>query len=667
MNTPKSNNINESKSTIISLAIILFLLICIAYSNHFTNGFEFDDSSSIVTNGYIRDLKNIPLFFTDIKCFGTNMNDLGYRPIVALLNAISYWLAGGLNPVYFHASIFFWYLVQLVLMFFIFKKIFEIALNETKNTEIQIAALVSVGLYGVHTSNAETINYIISISDSFSTLCIVASLLLYIIPITRKFYLYILTTAIGIGTKETGVMFGPILFFYILLFEENVSLTEAITFKKTSNVFNAIKKAIPSLLFSFGLFYIIRKLFIPEELDVTVNTNTSDAWNYFYTQWVVIVHYLANFIIPLDLSIDPDFALYKTPLDAKVILSLVLLLSIIGLAFYTSKKKETRPISFGILWFFIALAPTSTIIPFSQVSNDHRTFFPYIGLVMSLVWFVFLQIKKYKDFILKNPLIKLGVPASIFIVLALYAFGTYQRNKVWSSPEMLWRDATIKGPNNPRAQMNYGLELMGQGKYEETLPYFERTLAMWPHWSTINVNMAILKNAMGYPDEAETYFKNAIRYQPEMPNSYLFYARWLKNNGRTEEAILQLEAGNKVSPGYTPISELLANYKGIDYETIDERIKKQEEATVKNPTEGGFIDLSLTYYKKGMYKECIDASEKALKFNPDNSIAYNNICSAYCSLGEWKKAEDACNKALQIDPNFELAKNNLNWAKGNLK
>src|SRR5437588_9566855 len=41
-----------------------------------------------------------------------------------------------------------------------------------------LTALLAVGFYGLHAANAETINYIIQRADSFSTLLIVASLLL---------------------------------------------------------------------------------------------------------------------------------------------------------------------------------------------------------------------------------------------------------------------------------------------------------------------------------------------------------------------------------------------------------------------------------------------------------------------------------------------------------
>ena len=117
-----ADNFYTRKSTLVGIAAALLLVLCIAYSNHFTNGFEFDDVHTIVNNGYIRDIKNVPLFFTDIKYCGTNPGNRGYRPVVVSLNAIDYWLAGGLNPVYFHVDIFLSYLVLLVCCSLCFKR-----------------------------------------------------------------------------------------------------------------------------------------------------------------------------------------------------------------------------------------------------------------------------------------------------------------------------------------------------------------------------------------------------------------------------------------------------------------------------------------------------------------------------------------------------------------
>jgi hypothetical protein len=84
-----------------------------AYSNHFQNSFHFDDSHTVVDNVFIRDLHNIPRFFTDATTFSTLPANRTWRPIVSLSLALDYRLGGGAKPLWFHISTFFWFLLQL--------------------------------------------------------------------------------------------------------------------------------------------------------------------------------------------------------------------------------------------------------------------------------------------------------------------------------------------------------------------------------------------------------------------------------------------------------------------------------------------------------------------------------------------------------------------------
>jgi len=82
------------------------------------------------------------------------------------------------------------------------------------------------------------------------------------------------------------------------------------------------------------------------------------------------------------------------------------------------------------------------------------------------------------------------------------------------------------------------------------------------------------------------------------------------------------------------------------------------------PNETNYINLSLEYYNNAKYNECVDASKKALDFNPRSYAAYNNLCSAYNQLGKWEEAIKAGEKALEIVPGDQLATNNLNVSIG---
>jgi tetratricopeptide (TPR) repeat protein len=644
------------------LALTLLLLLVGAYSNHFDNGFYFDDTHTIVNNTYIRDITLLPHYFTDIKYYGTMLGNQGYNPILVALNAIDYWIAGELNPVVYHKSIFFSYVVLLVALFFVVRKLYQTAFPDI-NLNLSLWTVVTVGFYGLHAANAETINYIIMRSDSFSTLCMLIAFLAYMWPMGRKYLLYLLPMLLGIGTKETGVMFGPLLFIYIFLFEENLSLTDLIKKDKWKSIYFAIVKSLPATLIGFGSYFLIRNIFIPEThlLFPEASGSSTGVFHYFVTQWFVLAHYLGNFILPLDLSADPDFVVVNSILNRKVLLSLGLLLGLVAIAVQTSRIKKYRPISFGILWFFIALAPTSSFHPLGQVANDHRTFFPYIGLVISLGWYLILLIQRFKAQLtkpVKYALISLGG-----LVLCLHAYGTYQRNEVWGTAEKLWYDVTEKSPNNARGLMNYGITQMSKGEYERALLYFERALVLEPRYSYLCINLGILHNALGNKVKAENYFKDALRYAPNNAEAYLYYGNWLFENYRLEEAKTQLNEGLRVSPGHLKINQLIARFDSQTENSDSNPVTLLEQAVEKEPNEANYINLSVAYYQIGNYEGCVMACLKAIEFNPLSADAFNNLCSGYIKLNEPRKAIDACTRALAIRPEFPLATNNLRWAK----
>ncbi len=102
-------------------------------------------------------------------------------------------------------------------------------------------------------------------------------------------------------------------------------------------------------------------------------------------------------------------------------------------------------------------------------------------------------------------------------------------------------------------------------------------------------------------------------------------------------------------------------------EVTDEELRDAIALTETKPTEDNYITLSVKYYCKKMYKECIQASEKVLEINPKNATAYNNICTAHNALSQWDLAKAACQKAIELQPDFDLAKNNLKIAEAGSK
>ena len=87
-----------------------------------------------------------------------------------------------------------------------------------------------------------------------------------------------------------------------------------------------------------------------------------------------------------------------------------------------------------------------------------------------------------------------------------------------------------------------------------------------------------------------------------------------------------------------------------------------EAAARSNPTSANQINLSQAYINNNAPGRAVPVLQGLLASDPNNLIAWNNLCVAHTLLQEYIPAMDACNHALQIDPGYQLARNNLKWA-----
>ncbi len=648
---------------LLAFGIMALAVLFLAYSNHWHNPFHFDDSHTIETNAYIRDIHNIPFFFKSSEAFSSLPQNQSYRPLITTTLAWDYWLASkfdpanGLNPTFYHLTNFLCFLLQCLLLFFIFWRIMNVAKLHQWNGFI---ALFAASLYSVHTANAETVNYIIARTDIISTLAIIISFFLYLYSsFFKRTYLYLVPVCIGIFAKESAAIFPILLMVYIFLFEGNKA--EENIFSK-GNILRTVKKVIPA--------FVVCTLLIIYVFGKAVNWQPGGVsrMSYLMTETFVMVHYFNTFFLPFNLSADTDWKAINNIFDDRVMVGTAFILSMLFIAYKCSLKKETRPISFGILWFFFALAPTSTLLPFAEVLNDHRIYFPYIGLLLGVVWAIGLFITNMEQRIRSNSSLKLGIIGASCLIICAHAFGTHTRNKVWSSDESLWLDVTIKSPENGRGLMNYGLVKMRQAKYDEAMSYYTRALVYLPYYAFLHTNLGVINGALGRDAEAELYFKSGIQYGSQYPDCYYFYAVWLSSKGRFSEAIQNCEISLRLSPGHINARNMLTTLQNDqNLKNVKTPLQSAEVLAKSTPTPDNLLNLSLQYYLVHRYEECIQASREALKLKADFPEAYNNICSAYNSLGKYDSAIIAGNQAVKLRPDYQLAKNNLAYAKQMIK
>jgi len=654
-------------------ALCLLLLVVFAYSDHFHNDFHFDDDHTILNNIYVRKLSNIPLFFKSATTFSALPLNQTYRPMLTALYAFAYHFGGGNNVFFFHFFIFCFYLLQGFLLYLLIIRIFDLSLPQ--NAPNKYFALFTAGWYMLNTANADTINYISSASDSISTFWVIAAMVIYIYkPQRRKYFLYLIPVIIGVLFKQSALAFAGLLPAYIFLFESGED-------GFLSRIKKTVLASIPALVLSAGLYELQSKL--------TSSTYITGGkpFNYIITQPFVMLHYFANFFFPTSLSADSDWVPFDSIADYRFWIGIAFLVLLGFAVIRLVMNKRNAPIAFGLLWFVISLLPSS-LVPLSEVMNDYRPFFAYVGVAIIAGWCIMLIWQKW--IVPNGQYVRLFALAMVLLLLG-NTYGTYARNKVWATEDSLWLDVTEKSPMNGRGLMNYGLTLMAKADYAGAEDYFTRGLKLLPMYPYLYSNMGVLKAAEKKDAEADSYFKTSITYGQGIPVMYYFYARFLHQHGRDAEALPYVKQAIQLSPADVSSRYLameiyqatddFADMVAMAKETLNyvpgdkyaeamllaalnskSKIEQAIETTKQNPTPENYLNLSLTYFDKKDFAGCIEACKEAIKLNPKYAAAYNNMGSAYNNMGEWALAAEALKQAIALQPDFVLAQNNYKVA-----
>jgi Flp pilus assembly protein TadD len=494
------------------------------------------------------------------------------------------------------------------------------------DAEARAAALAATAIYALHPACAETVNYIVQRGEILSTVGAVAGLWMYAaLPLSRRWMLWMVPVALGALAKPPALMFPALLALYVWLIERPSSLRER----------RKARRAVGASLVVCALVGWLSVSLTPP----AYTTGASSAGSYWLSQPFVALRYFVAFFAPIDLSADNDWQAVSGPGDPRLLAGLLFAAGLTVAAWRASHSKSARPIAFGLWWFVVALVPTS-VIPLAEIANDHRMFFPFVGLSLAVVWAAALGLRRMPR--------SIAVPAATVLVLAVLAagaIGVHARNQVWRSDEALWLDVTRKSPSNGRGWMNYGVNRMGHGDYVTAITSFERGLTLTPNYSLLYVNLGVAYGATGRAAEAERSFVRAVQLEPDDWRSHFYYARWLRTVGRLDEARAEASLAVSQNPADEQSRQLMSDLQAPQAVTANSLVAR-----------------SLIEYRAGRFRDSIASAEAALKINPGYAEAYNNIAAGHNALGEWDLGIAAAQKALALNPALEIARNNLAYA-----
>lgn len=662
----------------LSAAAALAILVA-AYSNHFDNGFYFDDAHVIVNNPYIRSLGNVPRFFTDAATFSTNPRNATYRPLLSLTYALDYARAGELDPRAFHETQFALLVILWALLVPTARRVFDAGRRAPEN---RFLGLFAATLFCLHTANTQTVNYLSSRSSLIATLGVVGSFWIFVWWPHRRWTLaYLLPMGVAVLAKPVAVMFAPIAFAWVWLVEERSAVTDLRSARGWCAAAQALRTTAPALGAAALLFGLVSRL----DAGTVDYGSQLDRLHYLHTQVFVWLHYARLFVLPVGLTADTDWTLLPHWSDTRFFVGL-LFVAAAGLAVERcSRTRRWRPVAFGIVWFFLGLAPSSSVVPLYEVYNEHRIFLPFVGLTLAATWAGWTALRGWA---LRRHqperARRLGGTLAVLCVAA-HAVGTHERNRVWASDESLWADVVAKSPENGRGLMNYGISRMRRGDYAGALELFERARRYAPGYAYLYTNIGILKAAQGDFVEADRAFHRALELDPRFTGGYLHFAHALTQQGRGPEAVDLLQRGLAVRPDEVRIRtqlmrllaargdleaarELARGTLAIDPRDLAARalLDGALDAWGEEASLDAWIRRGLDALEADRWLEAAEIFRVLAARHPGSAVVRNDLGWARLQLGFVREAVADFERAVELDPTFDLARSNRAYARERL-
>jgi hypothetical protein len=446
----------------------------------------------------------------------------------------SYWLSyriGDLDPTGYHvANIVLHFLTAVLVTLVCARLLLWAGVGRTRRA---VAAVVGGALFLLHPLQTESVAYISSRSETLSVALYCAA---YVV------FLYRPPGPVGLWR---GAAIGA--FTAVALVTKEHTLTLPLLLVLTDLFWNPKKLRENIGMYSFMLVIgVAGGIYIAWILVNSLSAGFALAGlsplTYFLTQCRVIWLYIGLFFYPVGQNIDTDFAVSHGLFDHATIFGLIGLLAAVGLAV---RFRNRWPLaSFGVLAFILLIAPTSSIIPITDVVAERRMYLPFIGLVLVCL----------------EPLRRLAVAHAILLAVPLITISgwlTYQRNSLWGSPVALWADATTKSPRKVRPRFQLGYYYYYVGDCELAAQNFEIAAGLEKPTAALLANWGASLTCARRPKRAVEVLTDAAALTPNFEIVHLYLGDAYSSLGDVANAVEQYKRALSINPSSVPAQEAL--------------------------------------------------------------------------------------------------------------
>jgi hypothetical protein len=529
-------------------ALAIALAATLAYSGNFDAPFIFDDRGAIELNPAFQWWPDLARIFASMP----SETAFSGRPLVTLTFALNYaW--GGLDPRGYHVVNLAIHITCALLLFGVVRRTLTNAAAAMPAAPLALGAATAVALlWAAHPLNTEAVAYITQRTEGlfglFALLTLYASARAHTSPRVKLWQrTAIWACVLGMTCKETMVAIPVLVALYDRVF----------VYPSFRSAFAARSRFYGGLAATWIVLAVV-VLASPRTFGAGFSSTDPSIWHYLLNQTVMITRYLWLSVWPQSLVL---FYGWSLPTSLAAVWPYALFIT--SLAVLTLAAFRRRPaIAFLGAWFFIVLAPTSSVAPIAgEVGAERRMYLALPALVtlavMLALWLWNRIAAGLPADIARRRGRAVGI-ATLAIVTGSLAFGTIARTREYVSALTMARTVYERWPTGPSAHM-LGTELRAAGRREEAMPYLREGAATYPPSRYV---LAVQLSEMGKVDEAIAEFRRFIRDEPNLDTAReaeRLIVQALVSHERWSDAIAHLKEIIARSPGRADAIALLAD------------------------------------------------------------------------------------------------------------
>ena len=634
------------------LLAIPLLLAVVAYARVLHGEFQFDDNLTILESTSVKDLPGA------LEGLGRGLFGFG-RPVTDLTFALNY-AAGATSTFGFHLVNLAVHLTVVVLLFLLTRRVLRLAGAAAPGG----LSLVVAGLFALHPLQSEAVSYITQRAESLASGLYVAALLLLLEAERRgrsargvaAYLLGLLAFLLGLGAKVILVTLPAAHLLLVAMVPDEKGKRELTSWPRRCVLL------VPWLaLDAWFTFATLRGL--EGHKDAGFGVPGAPPGLYLLTQCRAVATYLRLLLWPAGQNVDWHFPFSRSLAEPAVWPSAAVLLALAAGAFLLwrggrrpgAAGASGRVAAFGLAWFFLVLAPTSSFVALKDALAEHRVYLAS--------WGIFVAAAASGERLLSR--LEQRRRLAVTVALAAVAWGAlgvalYRRNAVWETAEALWRDALAKNPTNWRGRMYLVRALRANGQPAAALQEYRRALeSLAPDPTGLDPLF----------DADVSFFVDVVRDAPRDPRLRLDLADVLRAQQSPERAIDEYQAALALmgdDPRWARLRSEASNRLGstlLDVGRGEEAQAVFRAALARDPRNAEAAgNLAALAFERQDLGEAESLALRAISLDPASGLGLQVLGTIRMLRGDHAGALQSLGRAVEADPTDGLRRFNLGLA-----